>query len=150
MFNEFGSTASPVKLFNPNLRTMALKSYEERIIAVQEEFELHLEFYQRGVTDELRVSWNFLFTWREVKLAKEIDESTLIVVDHVAVSLMVEQKAPRNVSWRHALNIYAERFNVGEVSGEMQVNWKEYDNYVFNASAERQKCLKFTGEQVIC
>ena len=67
-----------------------------------------------------------------MKLAKEIDESTLMVVDHVAVSLMVEQKAPRNVSWRYELNIYAERFNVGEVSeevsGEMQVNWKEYDN----------------------
>ena len=104
---------------------MALKLHEERIIAVQEEFELHLEFYQRGVTDGLRVSWNFLFTWREVKLAKEIDESTLMVVDYVAVSLTVEQKAPRNVFWRYALNICADRFNDGKVSDETRVSWKE-------------------------
>ena len=51
---------------------MALKLHDERIIAVQEEFDLHLESYQRGVTDGMRVSWNFLLTWREVNLAKEI------------------------------------------------------------------------------
>ena len=51
---------------------MALKLHDERMIAVQEEFDLHLESYQRGVTDGMRVSWNFLLTWREVNLAKEI------------------------------------------------------------------------------
>ena len=73
---------------------MALKLHDERIIAVREDFELHSEFYQRDVKDGMRVSWNFLLKWKEVNLAK------------------VQQKAPRNVSWRYVLNIYAERFNV--------------------------------------
>ena len=73
---------------------MALKLHDERMIAVQEEFDLHSEFYQRDVTDGMRVSWNFLLTWKEVNLAK------------------VQQKAPRNVSWRYVLNSYAERFNI--------------------------------------
>ena len=51
---------------------MALKLHDERMIAVQEEFDLHLESYQQGVTDGMRVSWNSLLTWREVNLAKEI------------------------------------------------------------------------------
>ena len=51
---------------------MALKLRDERMIAVQEEIDLHLEFYQRGATDGMRVSKNFLRTWREVNLAKEI------------------------------------------------------------------------------
>ena len=67
---------------------MALKLHDERMIAVQEDFDLHSEFYQRDVTDGMQVSWNFLC------LAK------------------VQQKAPRNVSWRYVLNSYAERFNV--------------------------------------
>ena len=50
---------------------MALKLHDERMIAVQEEFDLHSESYQRDVTDGMRVSLNFL-TWREVNLAKEI------------------------------------------------------------------------------
>ena len=70
---------------------MALKLHDERLIPVQEEFDLHSEFHQRDVTDGMRVSSNFLLTWKEVNLAK------------------VQQKAPRNV---HVLNSYAERFNV--------------------------------------
>ena len=91
-------------VLNLHTRTVVLKLHDERIIAVQEEFDLHLESYQRGVTDGMRISWNFLLTWREGKLAKEIDESTSVVVDYVVVSLTVEQKAPRNVSWRYALS----------------------------------------------
>ena len=64
---------------------MALKLHDERMIAVREDFDLHFEFYQRDVTDGMRISWN---------LAK------------------VQQKAPRNVSWRYVLNSYAERFIV--------------------------------------
>ena len=36
----------------------------------------------------------------------------------------MQQKAPRNVSWRYALNSYAERFNVEKVSEEVRVNCK--------------------------
>ena len=36
----------------------------------------------------------------------------------------MQQKAPRNVSWRYALNSYAERFNVEKVFDEVRVNWK--------------------------
>ena len=69
-----------------------------RMIAAQEEFDLHSGFYQRDVTDGMRVSWNFLLTWKEVNLAK------------------VQQKAPSNVSWRYVLCSYAERFNVMKCS----------------------------------
>ena len=44
--------------FKPHLRTKAVKLHDERMVAVQEEFDLHLESY-------------LLLTWREVNLAKE-------------------------------------------------------------------------------
>ena len=43
---------------------MALKLHDERMIAVQEDFDLHSEVCQRDVTDGMRVSWNFLLTWK--------------------------------------------------------------------------------------
>ena len=41
---------------------MALELHDERIIAVQEEFDLHLESYQRDVTDEMRINWKEVVT----------------------------------------------------------------------------------------
>ena len=113
---------SPVKLFLTYIPGQWCSSCP---MIVQEEFDLHLESYLRGVTDGMRIFWSFLLTWRELKLAKEIDESTSVVVDCVVVSLTVEQKAPWNVSKRNALSSYAERFNVEKVFDEIQVNWKE-------------------------
>ena len=105
-----------------------LKLHDERMIAVQEEFDLHLESYQRGVTGGMRVSWNFLLTRREVNLAKEIS---------------VQQKAPRNVSCRYALNSYAERFNVEKCPMRCESTGKGRATTVrvFNASTEQQKVL---------
>ena len=51
----------------------------------------------------------------------------------------MQQKAPRNVSWRYALNSYAERFNVEKVSDEVRVNWKGTTIQAFDASTEQQK-----------
>ena len=53
---------------------------------------MHFEFYQRGVTDEMRVSWNNFLTWRGESRKGD----------------SVQQKALRNVSWRYALNSNAE------------------------------------------
>ena len=107
---------------------MALKLHDERMIAVQEEFNLHLESYQRGVTDGMRVSWNFLLTWREVNLAKEI---------------WCRRKAPRNVSWCYLLNSFAERFNVEKCPRRCDStgNCRATTVQVFNASTEQQKFL---------
>ena len=89
----------------------------------QEEFDLHSEFYQRDVTDGMRVSWNFLLTWKEVNLAK------------------VQQKAPRNVSWCYVLDSYAERFNVVKCPRRCESigNCRATAMQVFNASTEQQK-----------
>ena len=104
---------------------MALKLHDERMIAVREDFDLHSEFCQRDVTDGMRVSWNFLLTWKEVNLAK------------------VQQKAPRNVSWRYVLNEQLRwEIQCREVSEEVLVNWKL-------PSDDNDKCLKcrLSGQQ---
>ena len=61
----------------------------------------------------------------------------------------MQQKAPRNVSWRYALNSYAERFNVEkkcpmrcESTGKCRATTMQ----VFNASTEQQKL--FVDRQV--
>ena len=110
-------------VFNLHTLTMVLKLPDERIIAVQEEYDLHLESYQRGVTDGMRISWNFLLKWREGKLAKEIDESTSVEVDYVVVSLTVGAEGTEERIL--ALRTEQQRFNVEKVSDERQVNWKE-------------------------
>ena len=61
--------------------------------------------------------------WREGKLAKEIDESTSVVVDYVVVSLTVGAEGTEERIL--ALRTEQQRFNVEKVSDERQVNWKE-------------------------
>ena len=86
---------------------------------------MHLESHQRGVADGMRVSWELpLDVVCEVKLAKEIDESTSVVVDFVMASLTVEQQTQKNVSWRYTLSSYVAKFDAEKCPIEMQVNWK--------------------------
>ena len=56
----------------------------------------------------------------EVKLAKEIDESTSVVVDFVMASLTVEQKTQKNVSWRYEDDRAAADANVLNASTKRQ------------------------------
>ena len=60
----------------------------------------------------------------------------------------MQQKAPRNVSWRYALNSYAERFNVEKcpMRCESTGNCRATTTQVFNASTEQQKL--FVDRQV--
>ena len=54
-----------------------------------------------------------------------------------------QQKAPRNVSWRYALNSYVERFNVEKcpMRCESTGNCRATTMQMFNASTEQQKLL---------
>ena len=53
----------------------------------------------------------------------------------------MQQKAPRNVSWRYPLNSYAERFNVEKfpMRYESTGNYRATTMQVFDASTEQQK-----------
>ena len=52
------------------------KLHDERMIAVQEDFDLHSEFHQRDVTDGMRVSWNYLLTWKRGESREGAAEGT--------------------------------------------------------------------------
>ena len=60
----------------------------------------------------------------------------------------MQQKAPRNVSWRYALNSYAERFNVEKcpMRCESTGNCCATTMQVFDASTEQEKL--FVDRQV--
>ena len=61
----------------------------------------------------------------------------------------MQQKAPRNVSWRFALNSYAERFNVEKCPMRCESTGKgrATTTQVLNASTEQQKIVcRQTGE----
>ena len=108
--SEFGSIVSPA--FNLYTQTMALSCTMSVSLQYERSPICTLSLANEVSQMECGYLENFLLMLREVKLASEIDESTSVVVDYVMVSLTVEQKALRSVSWRYALSSYVERFNV--------------------------------------
>ena len=60
--NENGYLSRNMSIvFQPRIQTLVLRLYDERVIAVRVELDMHFESYLRDVTGEMRSLWNLRY-----------------------------------------------------------------------------------------